>query len=279
MRFCFGRWLVMFILSLLPIVPVVAEGFFNDRERGWFWYEEPPIAADDVKAPEAPPVTLMPSPTLVPPIAASAALTAKEQLKQQGEALEAAMAQAILHPTPENYRTYLEQSKQVQAQSQQFAQGLQQTTWLHPEYDYTLKSPNNAQAIIAKNEQANVADNAAIAKLANETGLLFFFRSDCPYCHRFAPILKKFSEYFGFTVIPISLDGPGLEEYPDPQSDLSLVQQFNISVVPAVGLLVPQTNGVTMVGYGFNDWRMLTKKVLLAGQQVSRKYEVLSIKY
>jgi len=246
------------LLFALNHPAVYAEDFYDDRERGWFWYETIPIEEPEQEKKEPEPV---PSPTLtLPP-----QLSPRERLKQQGEALENAMATAILYPTPENYRQYLEQSKQIQEQSQLFALGLKQAIWLNPEYDYTLESPNNAQAIIAKNEQINLADDAAIAALADKTGLLFFFRSDCPYCHRFAPILKKFSEHYEFPVIPISLDGPGLKEFPYPKTNLELAQLLKVDVVPAVALLEPKTQKVSMVSYGFNDWGTLIKKMLFAG--------------
>jgi thiol-disulfide isomerase/thioredoxin len=43
--------------------------------------------------------------------------------------------------------------------------------------------------------------------IAREHGLIFFFRSDCPYCHQYAPTLKLLSEMYGIEVLGVSIDG------------------------------------------------------------------------
>lgn len=192
----------LFMLLIAFSHPILATSFYDDKARGWFWYEENEVE------PEVEEIAPVPVPVPVPITAQI--LTPSEQLKAQGVALENLMATAILTPTPENYVNYLALSKEIQEQSQNFGRGFSQAIALNPTYDYSLESPNNTQAIVANNEQNNKENNATIATMANETALLFFFRSDCPYCHRFAPIVKKFSEFFGFTVIPISLDNKGL---------------------------------------------------------------------
>eukprot|EP01037_Dinobryon_pediforme_P013635 gene13635-13750_t len=45
---------------------------------------------------------------------------------------------------------------------------------------------------------------------------------DCPYCHQFSPIVKKFSETYGWEVIAISQNGEPLEEFPEAQPDNGL---------------------------------------------------------
>jgi len=261
----------LFVLLIAFSHPILATSFYDDKARGWFWYEENEVE------PEVEEIAPVPVPVPVPITAQI--LTPSEQLKAQGVALENLMATAILTPTPENYVNYLALSKEIQEQSQNFGRGFSQAIALNPTYDYSLESPNNTQAIVANNEQNNKENNATIATMANETALLFFFRSDCPYCHRFAPIVKKFSEFFGFTVIPISLDNKGLPEYPYPKENLQLVHQLEIKVVPAVALMKPSTNELAIVGFGYSGWTTLVKKVLFAGQQLAGNTEYETLKY
>lgn len=260
-------------LLLLVSYPALSVNFYDDKARGWFWYEERQEDVDEEPLEPAPVISTPVQP--IPPIV----ITPSEQLKRQGEALENAMATAILTPSPENYVHYLALSKAVQQQAQTFSRGFSQAITQNPTYDYSLESPNNAQAIIANNEQTNEDNNATIATMANETALLFFFRSDCPYCHRFAPIVKKFSDFFGFTVIPISLDGQGLPEYPFPKENLAFAHQLNIKVVPAVGLMKPSTNELAIVGFGYSSWSELVKKMLFAGEQLSGNTLYETVKY
>ena len=104
--------------------------------------------------------------------------------------------------------------------------------------------------------------------MADENGLIFFFRSDCPHCHRYAPILKRFAADYGFTIIPVSLDGGALPEFPYPKQNYDLGRKLKVEVVPALFMVNPESNTVVPVGYGYNDYSKLTQKVLFAGQQM-----------
>lgn len=245
------------LLLMFVCLSVQAEKYFEDRERGWFWYEDP---EEKLEEPEPEPIAA-PAPQIVP-------LSPREVLKKQGEAWEDALANAILEPTKENYQEYLAMTNQIQQQSQNFATGFKQAIWVTPEYDYTLQKPRSSQAIIAQNDQELKLNESELYRLSEENGLLFFFRSDCPYCHRFAPVLKRFSEQYGFTVIPVSLDGGPLPEYPYPKTNYDMGRKLNVEVVPALFMVNPDSNSVSTVGYGYADWSKLLTKVLFAAQQL-----------
>ncbi|HGS5470887.1 TPA: conjugal transfer protein TraF [Vibrio parahaemolyticus] len=261
----------MVILSLvIPVVTSAAspnkdvqheessKAYYNDRERGWFWYEDPAEEEEkEAVKPQAQAAT--PSQPVLSP---------REILKKQGEQWEDALATAILEPSRENYQNYLAMTAQIQQQSQEFATGFKQAIWVTPEYDYTLQKPRTTQAIVANNQQELRLNEQELYRLSQENGLIFFFRSDCPYCHRFAPVLKKFSEQYGFTIIPVSLDGGGLPEYQYPKRNYDLGRKLNVEVVPALFMVNPDTNSVSTVGYGYSDWSTLTQKVLFAAQQL-----------
>ncbi|PCS24030.1 conjugal transfer protein TraF [Candidatus Enterovibrio escicola] len=234
------------------------KAYYHDRERGWFWYEDP---SEDEEKEVVKPQAKVSAP--VQPV-----LSPREILKKQGEQWEDALAAAILEPSKENYKNYLAMTAQIQQQSQEFATGFKQAIWVTPEYDYTLQKPRTTQAIVAHNQEELRLNEQELYRLSQENGLIFFFRSDCPYCHRFAPVLKKFSEQYGFTIIPVSLDGGGLNEYQYPKRDYDLGRKLNVEVVPALFLVNPDTNSVSTIGYGYSDWSTLTTKVLFAAQQL-----------
>jgi len=236
------------------------ENYFDDRERGWFWYEDPAAKAEEaIKKPTREAGTEVPaSPELMP----------RAILKKQGEDWENSLATAILQPTKANYRRFLALSSRIQQQSQVFATGFKQAIWVTPQYDYTLKKPRTTQAIVAQNQEALRLSEGELYRLAQRHGLIFFFRSDCPYCHRFSPVLKKFSDQYGFSVIPVALDGVGLPDFPYPKRNEDLGRKLKVSVVPAVFLVDPQSNAVSTVGYGYADWSTLTQKVRFAAQQL-----------
>ena len=51
---------------------------------------------------------------------------------------------------------------------------------------------------------------AAVAANPNDYALVFFFRSDCPFCHQFAPKLKQLAAQTGTYTYAFSLDNQGI---------------------------------------------------------------------
>jgi conjugal transfer pilus assembly protein TraF len=122
-------------------------------------------------------------------------------------------------------------------------------------------------AIGVFDEQLQERRAERIRALAATHGLLFIFRSDCPYCHRFAPILKRFEQAFGMLVFPVSLDGKGLPEYPDPQPDNGTAARLNASVVPALYLTAPAKREIRPVGFGLMALSDLVERVAALAQE------------
>jgi conjugal transfer pilus assembly protein TraF len=255
--------LFFLLLACISASSSNSDDFFSDKERGWFFYEEPVL--EEKKKED-----------VIKPIPNKGGggfgqMSAREILKKQGEDWENSLSEAILDPTPENYRRYLAQTAAIQKQGQDFSLGFKRAIWVNPEYDYSLESPRNTQAIIAHNEVKNRNADAGLRSLSKDNGILFFFRSDCPYCHRYAPILKRFAETYGFTVVPVSLDGQGISEYPYPKTNYDAGRKLKVSAVPATFLINPDSNTVGVVGYGFSDWSELTQKISFAGQKMNKK--------
>lgn len=229
--------------------------YYEEAGRGRHWYQAVPPPPEE---PE--PVS--------PPLSVPAPLTPREILQKQGEAWEDALARAVLHPSAENYLEYLRLTAAIQAQAQQFATGFRQAIWSAPEYDYTLVNPVRAEAISAKNQAAFIQETVNLTALADRYGLVFFLRGDCPYCQRFAPILKSFADAHGFSVLPVSLDGKGLSEFPDPQHNALLASKLQVDVVPTVFLVDPVRDQLLPVSYGFTDASTLAQKILWAADNM-----------
>ena len=253
----------MLIVGLLGAMSAVASetegtGFFEDSQRGWYWRETQEEPVEEKKAPEA-------AASVAP---AAPPLTPRELLKKQGEDWEDALAEAILTRSPEAYRNYLAKTEQITRQSQEFATGFKQAIWTSPEFDYTLQAPRDTQAIVALNQQKTADHDAELRSVAEKNGLIFFFRGDCPFCHRFAPVLQRFAAAYGFSVVPVSLDGGALPEYPYPKKNHHLGARLKVETVPALFMVNPEKNAVATVGYGYADYTKLTAKVLYAGKAI-----------
>lgn len=237
------------------------QSYFEDSKRGYWWYEKPAEIEEEIveekkETPKSSPQTISPK-------------TPLQQLKAMGKQWENDMAMAIKNPTRENMRNWMEIHTKVMQQADDFSGQFQKTIWSTPKYDYRLQKPVDREAIIANNFETVKDADKSLDKIANEKGLLFFFRSDCPYCKKFSPVLKKFSEKYGFSIVPISLDGPGIPDFPYPKRPSSITQHIEVPVVPALFMVDPSENSVAPVSYGFADWTTLIRKVVYAGTEMN----------
>lgn len=146
--------------ALMALSASASTTYFSDRERGWFWYEDPPPPAEKEDKKEEP------VPIGGGSSAATAPLSPREQLKRQGELMEEALSQAVLDPTPENIRAFLEHSSRIQQQSQLFATRFKEVLWTEPEYDYRLERPVSTDAIIASSEEEHLAQEIRLYEIA-----------------------------------------------------------------------------------------------------------------
>jgi conjugal transfer pilus assembly protein TraF len=121
-------------------------------------------------------------------------------------------------------------------------------------------------AINVFDEQQRDRQAQTIKTLAATHGLIFVFRGDCPHCHRFAPILKRFEEEFGFTVLAISMDGRAIPEYPNARPDNGMAARLNATAVPALYLTAPTTRQIVPVGFGVMSMTDLVERIAALAQ-------------
>jgi conjugal transfer pilus assembly protein TraF len=176
---------------------------------------------------------------------------AVEDLKKLRETVEQKRALAILKPTPENLKSYIVAQEALMDRASVFSDVWRRVIWANPDLNYQLRNPSNNAAIQVRDSDRARKETQTLSAIAKEWGLFFIFRSDCPYCHRLAPTLKYLSEQFGLTVFPVSLDGGGLPDFPQPARDNGMSAALGVSVVPMVVLgnikdrrLIPLGSGV-----------------------------------
>jgi thiol-disulfide isomerase/thioredoxin len=107
---------------------------------------------------------------------------------------------------------------------------------------------------------------------AKQQGFFFFYSASCPHCQNFSPIIKNFSEHFGFTVIAISLDGGFLPEFPNAQIDEGQSKVFLVKVFPSLYLVNPRTQIAALITEGNINEQELQRRVLHV-LQLSNKEE------
>jgi conjugal transfer pilus assembly protein TraF len=203
--------------------------YWRRNREGWFWYRDPRETITRPK--EVPAVPERPRELI--------------EFEAMQKRLEDLKRVAVMNPTDKNLVNYMRYQRFVMNKSEFFAERWQRLVWSVPELDYGLSGrPTNAMAITAFDEQQRKRAEERVRRLAATHGLLFVLRSDCPYCHRFAPILKRFEETFGMTVLAVTLDGRGLPEYPNAQPDNGIAARLGNTLVPALYLSAPSTREI-----------------------------------
>jgi conjugal transfer pilus assembly protein TraF len=113
---------------------------------------------------------------------------------------------AVMTPTPENVRRFLDAQQFVMEKGAVFADVARRVVWASPELDYSLRRPTHNAAIQTWKVQRQADEVGAVAAAMRSHGLYFFLRGDCPYCHQLAPVLKYLESAYGVEVFP---DQPG----------------------------------------------------------------------
>ena len=125
--------------------------------------------------------------------------------------------------------------------SSRFAAATQRAVQLDPFLDEITQRPTATFAANLVNRQTGDHRDQVLQRIAQSAGVLFFFRSDCPYCEAQAPLLQQLAARYGFAVLPVSLDGAPLPggEFPQFRQDRGQAQALGVVSTPALFLARP----------------------------------------
>lgn len=183
-----------------------------------------------------------------------------EQMRQELKRREDV---AVMNPSDSNLKDYLELWTAVQDKGSVFADNWRRVVWQNPDLDYTLKRPANNSAIKVYDNARTQDEEAQLKMIAKEHGLIFFFRSDCPYCHKMAPSLKAMANQYGIEVLPVSVDGKGLPDFPRPVDGRAQAAAWGIERVPALFIGSKETGDHAPIGFGLMSVSEILNRVFV----------------
>lgn len=242
--------LIWFVIVWCLPPSAKADNFWETPAGGWHWYQNP---QEDQSAPPDSTATNDPIATM-------------EALHHQ---VQQTLDQAILNPTEDNIRQYIALQNQLGERAQRFADVWKRVLLHSPELDFSLQHPTNNLAKQIDLDNSRRQEEDAILQFAQHNGLFFFYRSTCPYCQRFAPILKDFSSRYGLSVVPITTDGISLPEFPQSHRDQGQALRLKVTVEPALFTADPHTHRIIPVSYGLLSEEELRERVLTIAQQTA----------
>lgn len=175
--------------------PKVSEGKYGRGQEGWFFYKDPPEAQkpkdqkpQDQAKPKAPQQKVLSADWL------------RENLPKYRNL-------AIDNPTKDNVELYLLMQKLAMDKAEQFALAARKYAQQNPGIDETVQNPTATISRRAMAEEQENRMDSVIRLIAKRAGIYYFFRSDCPYCHKQNPMLEIMTRVTGMTFLPISVDG------------------------------------------------------------------------
>jgi len=230
-------------------------GYFTKSDQGWFWYHDPRLLPP-VKLPEVPPST--PAANVPAPLSAK---WFRENLDNYRDA-------AIDNPSPDNVRLYLYLQRLAMDKAEMYSHASQLAVAQDPALDQASLTPTNQQSKAAANGARGQAMKKLMSRLAVGSGIWFFFRSDCPYCHAQAPVLAAMENLYGFKILPISLDQKPMEDgtYPNWVPDSGQGKSMHVTVTPTLFLVTPP-DIVIPLGAGVMAADQLEDRIVELGRQ------------
>ena len=241
-----------------------AVGFYEDKERGWFFYEDPgvdaqaPVENTVQPAQKPPPVEdkKTPPPTKSPGAKPLSAEWFRKNMERYRD-------KAIDEPTPDNVSAYMYLQRVVLDKAETFSQVSQQVVMADPVLDENSRRPTATFGAFAMDDSAAKGTEKAAKKLAEIAGLWVFYASNCEFCVKEAGVVKGLANAYGFKVLPIALDGLPLPggEFPNFTIDRGQAKKLGVETTPALFLVKPGTDGgAIQLGQG-----------LLSGDEIIRR--------
>lgn len=268
------------------------ETFFDDKERGWFWYEEPPPPPKKVEvkpppqpapspatAPQPQPTEPMvviqtsPAPTPAPPPAPAPAPAASDQpapgsVAWMRKALPAALDAATDAPTPENVERYFLLQQMALNRSEKFATVAQKVTTGHPMLDEGRRRPRQDRFSKLQEDEASKAKAAVLGKLFQTSGLILFLDARCSGCALLAENFTRMKETHGLVWKIVSMDGTVLPaSYEVEQTfDNGLADKLGVTTGGAVFLARPP-DGFYPISWNATGAAEIADRVLLVANR------------
>lgn len=225
------------------------------QQRGWFYYRSLPAPTEPVpiKPPKLPGASG--NETSVP--LSSAWL--RENLPRY-------LDRAIDQPTLANVRRYRYLERLAMDRSSAYSDASARLTFLDPLLDEQSVSPITALAKATRHREQSARQQQVLSQIAENAGLWFFFRSDCPYCHAQTTALQTLSRLSGFSVLPISLDHRGLPSgaFSNFVPDQGQSEKLAVTVTPSL-FLVHRDGRVLPLASGLQTQDQLVERILELG--------------
>ena len=243
--------------------------YYQDKERGWFWYEDPAQPEEEnlrENQPSPAPKSIPSKPQAQTTNSSSAKPLSAEWFRKN---MEQYRDKAIDDPSPENVGAYLYLQRVMLDKAEKYAQASQLMTMKDPVLDENSRRPIATFGAFAKDEMATIGTQKAAKKLAEKAGLWFFYLSNCTFCLKEAGVLKGLMNAYGFKVLPVALDGLPLPNgaFPNFTIDQGQAKKLGVETTPALFLVKPGGAAIQLGQGLLSSDEIVNRAITLAHEQ------------
>ena len=173
---------------------------------------------------------------------------------------------AVLDPTPQNILAYMQISKFMGQQATLFAEVWQRVLMQKPELDFNATWPITGAGNYIHKLERKAELEAAFVNAAKTSGILFGFEGKgCSMCAEQGKILANMQANYDVKVLPVSLDGHGLDTFGNFVTDTGQLTALGLEDLsaPFVAVVELGTERVTRIGAGLVTADQILERVYL----------------
>lgn len=252
-----------------------AVGYDQDPAQGWYFYQTTPeveVTPAPTPAPEVvaePESRPEPQETSTPPAHQPSEPPTTLSTAWIRKNLQRVLDHAMDTGDPEAVRAYVYLNRYMSERASAFALQSAFETMKDPMVDGSSRRSVAGAAVRTQRQLKEESKKRLLNKAASISGLWYIYKSDCPYCLKQGPLLTRFRELHGFTVVAISVDGgaPPSGKFDSVRHSPEAVDMLAINATPAIFLVDSKSGNVALVGQGFLSYETLEDRTLFAAME------------
>lgn len=229
---------------------VPAHAAWGKSADGWHFYKPNPVPPPEKKEKERQELAPRASP------AGKAAPSYKERLEQWQADFAEAKAQAILEPTNTNVERVQRMHRYITDQSVAFGSKWMEVSLRKGILTYEDANGSPLHLEVQKQQKIDKIKRAFEMARQKNFGLFYLSKAGCPYCEKFAPLVKGFAQENGLSVLEI-YDGAPTGVF-DAQPNNGIADELNQEgIYPMLYLVNPQNKHFHPISRGMSTQSQL----------------------
>lgn len=219
------------LIILLMISQSSIASFYNDRERGWYYFEK------QTEEEEHLPQTYE---------EAQVALDALQHETHKARVL------AVMNPSVPNIVKWRQLDMVAIDKGAKFASSFDYVSSQYPELSGAVENPVSTNGINLKYKRSQEKAKLQL-KIMSESFGIILFRENGTEGEAIQNVINAFAEEYGFSFM---------------RGDTNVAEQMQVKALPAIVLYNPKTNTAIPAAYGYVSHEQLIKNILLIAERL-----------